>query len=402
MCSSTPAVRLCFAILLAVPLGGAITSRAVAEGLPPGTQFTPLAASVLTEPMPVEGTDGMFHLAYELLLTNTTPLKVDVTMVQISDARTHQVLLTLTGSTLVANMDRLVAGIVSSPSTTIGGSAVGVVWLDVHVGSRARVPRVLEHRVVASLGGTVSDAVVARIPIKRRAAIVLGPPVSAGTWLASEGCCSDDTHHRRGVAPVNGELLVPQRFAIDWFLLDDQHRTWIGDPAVLTSYLSYGKRVIAAASGTVVDAQDGLPDQHPPEPPPVPPIEDTLGNHVTIKVRPGLFLLYGHLQPGSVRVRKGRRVRRGQILGLIGSSGNSTTPHLHFQVITTPTFFPTDSTPFRFARFELVGQVTERIWDDNLGLQPTGMLPVAPAQDPGRRRREMPLDRNVVVFPSGR
>jgi len=348
--------------------------------------------------MPVEGTDGVFHLAYELLLTNTTPIDADVTTVQVRDARTHQVLLTLTGPTLTANMDRLLAGIVSSPSTTIGGSSVGIVWLDVHVGSRARVPRALEHRVVATLAGTESDAIVARIPINRRAAIVLAPPVSAGTWLASEGCCSDDTHHRRGVAPVNGELLVPQRFAIDWFAVDDQHRTWIGDPAAVSSYLSYGRRVLAAASGTVVDSQDGLPDQHPPEPPPIPAIEDTVGNHVTIKVRPGLFLLYAHLQPGSVRVRTGQRVRRGRILGLIGNSGNSTTPHLHFQVLTTPTFFPTDSTPFRFVRFDLVGQLTERIWDDNLGLQPTGLLPIAPAQDPGVRRREMPLDRNVIVF----
>src|SRR5262245_4267937 len=299
-----------------VLLGGAIGSPAIAQGIRPGTQFTPLAASVLTEPMPVEGTDGVLHLAYELLLTNTTSVDADVTTVEISDARTHQVLLTLTGPTLAANMDRLLAGIVSSPSTIIGGSAVGIVWLDVHVGSRARVPRVLEHRVVASLGGTGSDAIVARIPIKRRAAIVLGPPVSAGTWLASEGCCSDDTHHRRGVTPVNGELLIPQRFAIDWFAVDDQDRTWIGDPAALSSYLSYGRRVVAAASGTVVDSQDGLPDQQPPEPPPVPPIEETVGNHVTIKVRPGLFLLYGHLQPRSVRVHMGQRVRRGQILGL--------------------------------------------------------------------------------------
>jgi hypothetical protein len=60
------------------------------------------------------------------------------------------------------------------------------------------------------------------------------------------------------------------------------------------------------------------------------------------------------------------------------------------------------ATPFRFAGVDLVGQLTQRIWDDNLGLQPTGVLPIAPAQDPGPRRREMPLDRNVVVFPSVR
>jgi hypothetical protein len=62
----------------------------------------------------------------------------------------------------------------------------------------------------------------------------------------------------------------------------------------------------------------------------------------------------------------------------------------------------TDPTPFRFNRFDLVGQVTERIWDDNIGPQPTGLLPFAPAGQPGRRRREMPLDRNVRSFPAAR
>lgn len=157
--------------------------------------------------------------------------------------------------------------------------------------------------------------------------------------------------------------------------------------------------MIAAAAGTVVDTQNGLPNNPDiPQPPPVPPIQDTVGNHVIVQVAPGMFLLYAHLQSGSLRVHTGERVRRCQVLGLIGSSGNSTTPHLHFQVITTPTFFPTDSPPFAFDRFELRGQVTQRIWDDNLGLQPTGTLPYAPASHPGLRHLEMPLDRNVIRF----
>ncbi|MGP7996792.1 MAG: hypothetical protein ACLPKI_05600 [Streptosporangiaceae bacterium] len=52
-----------------------------------------------------------------------------------------------------------------------------------------------------------------------------------------------------------------------------------------------------------------------------------------------------------------------------------------------------------FRHFDLIGQVAKRIWDDNLGLQPTGVLPFAPARRPGSRVDELPLDRNVVRFP---
>ena len=55
-----------------------------------------------------------------------------------------------------------------------------------------------------------------------------------------------------------------------------------------------------------------------------------------------------------------------------------------------------------FTRFDLVGQVTERIWDDDIGLQPTEVLRFAPERQPGRRRRQMPLDRNVLSFPGAR
>ena len=53
---------------------------------------------------------------------------------------------------------------------------------------------------------------------------------------------------------------MPERFAIDFYLLDDQHRPWVGDPSKLTGYPTYRKPITAAAAGTVVAAQDGLPD----------------------------------------------------------------------------------------------------------------------------------------------
>src|SRR4029450_2729539 len=88
--------------------------------------------------------------------------------------------------------------------------------------------------------------------------VVVGAAVSAGTWHMSEGCCADDTHHRRGFEPVNGVLQVPQRYAIDLFKLDDQHRTWVGDPSKLDSYPSYRQPILSAAAGSLGGGQGGV------------------------------------------------------------------------------------------------------------------------------------------------
>jgi len=61
-----------------------------------------------------------------------------------------------------------------------------------------------------------------------------------------------------------------------------------------------------------------------------------IGNLVTIDHGEGEYSLSLHLKPGSVRVRAGDRVRSGQVIGRLGSSGNSTEPHLHFQVCDAP------------------------------------------------------------------
>ena len=396
-------------IALAAPASAlaAQEDQAAPSGIRSGTAFAALEAQVLTQPQAVLGTDGRRHIAYELVLTGTTSASLKVTRVRVRDAETERPLLTLSGKALASHLTTL--GDTETPlkGGIVGGSESAVVWLDVRLPRRGRLPARLDHVVTGVVQvkggkGPVVTGVLTPVRTERRAPVVLGPPVGGGgTWFASDGCCTNYTHHRWGMLSVNGALAVPQRFAIDLYVLDDQHRSWIGDPSKLANYLTYSRPVIAAADGVVVAATDGFPETtSAPEPPPIPPIDETVGNMVILRISAGLFLLHGHMQPGSVRVRPGQRVKRGDVLGLIGSSGNSSTPHLHFQVDTTPTFFPTDSVPYVFDRFELVGQITERIWDDDLGLQPTPVLPFAPARNPGVRRNEMPLDRNVIVFPA--
>jgi murein DD-endopeptidase MepM/ murein hydrolase activator NlpD len=157
--------------------------------------------------------------------------------------------------------------------------------------------------------------------------------------------------------------------------------------------------VIAAAPGTVVASRNDLPNNpEVPNPGPRPPLDEGVGNFVIEKIAPGVYVLYGHLDPGSVTVKTGEKVSRGRRLGRIGTSGNSVTPHLHFQLLTEPTFFPSDSQPYVFEKFALIGHVPDRIWDDNLGLQPTGQLPVTPASSGGVHSKQLPLDRTLVRF----
>lgn len=387
-------------------------------GIDPGTSFTPVFTQTMTVPTAAEASDGALHLAYELLITDATALPMTIERIEVRDASTQRSLLIKSGTTLRTDLTP-VSGPrgdegTTDPSSskrpgTLGSSETWVVWLDVAVPDRGAVPKRLEHRIAGALqlpGGAPArpfDVVVGAVDTSDVPPPVLMPPVEDGIWYMSEGCCTDDTHHRRGLAPINGTPWVPQRFAIDFFKLDDQQRTWIGDPSKLTSYLSYRQPVVAAAAGTVVRARDGIPNTTSlPEPPTPPKIDQTVGNHVIVEIDPGIHVLYAHFDTGSVKVRVGQQVAAGEMLGLIGSSGNSTTPHLHFQILTTPTYFPSDSRPYVFDQFDLLGRVPDRLWDDNLGLEPTGKLPFVAAAPGGPRNSELPLDRTVVRFGGGR
>jgi hypothetical protein len=358
----------------------------------PGPTFTGLAASFLTHPQPVRGTDGRFHIAYELVLTGATPFAVDVERVEVRDARTHRVLLSLAGPELLSRMNPVgdtPAGVPPDrpaplPSATLlAPSGSAVIWLDVRVQRKADLPAVLEHLVVSSTRPPPGEesirfsSLVGRVAVRAQEPLELGPPVGSGIWVAAEGCCDDPTHHRRGLLAVDGNWVVPQRFAIDWIKLDESHRAWVGDPAQLSSYFSYGEPLIAAADGTVVVARDGVADTPPPDDPPPPPLAGQPGNHVILRIGPGIHLLYAHMKPGSVRVRVGEHVRRGEVLGQLGNSGASATPHLHMQVQIGRSFV-SDGLPFVFDLFQLLGQITDTFWDGDLGLRPDGTADFCP------------------------
>ena len=72
------------------------------------------------------------------------------------------------------------------------------------------------------------------------------------------------------------------------------------------------------------------------------------GNYVIIMHDNGLFTLYAHGQAGSIRVSEGQRVKQGQQIMNVGSTGNSTGPHLHFEVRLSPGTYDCRTNPMNY------------------------------------------------------
>jgi murein DD-endopeptidase MepM/ murein hydrolase activator NlpD len=117
------------------------------------------------------------------------------------------------------------------------------------------------------------------------------------------------------------------------------------------------------------------------------------GNDVVVDLGGGKFAFYAHLQPHSLRVRVGDRVQRGQVLGLVGNSGNSTAPHLHFQISDGPQIATADSLPYEFAHFSSPGTVT----DEDALL--SGRITAVGPRLAGAHHDQLPLNLEVVNFP---
>ena len=159
------------------------------------------------------------------------------------------------------------------------------------------------------------------------------PPLRGDNWLAGNGP-SNSSGHRRALIPIDGRARIAQRFAIDWVRLNADGRTFTGDAKNNKNYRAYGSDALAVADGTVTEVKDGIPENVPGENSRAVPItlETVGGNHVILDIGHGRYAFYAHLQPGSLKVKLGDHVKRGQVLGLVGNSGNSTEPHLHFHL----------------------------------------------------------------------
>ncbi len=353
MGNGRPGVVAALAVLVAM---GATTGLAPGAAGAPARQAAAavqVEVQVLQNPSPfVAG--GRAHLLYELHVTNFQRAPLTLSAIEVAPADAGAAPLALFEGAELADMV-VPVGATERPVDPLA-LAPGVrhlVFLALDFASMAEVPAALAHRLLFE--PTAADAppgvsVLPRVPVLSLVPAPVGPPVYGDGWAAINGA-SNTSNHRRTPLVVNGHLYFAQRYAVDLVQVDREGWPYRGDPARNESWLGYGAELLAVADGVVIEVRDGIPENVPGEPPVVPINLDTVaGNYVVLDIGNGRYAGYAHLIPGSLRVQPGDLVRRGQVLGRLGNSGNSTAPHLHFHITAGPSFLEADGVPYAFER----------------------------------------------------
>ena len=342
------------------------------------TTATEQPSAILVQPIHdaqvVPGDDGKDHVEYELMVVNVYFEPVTLTSVTVLDSAGKE-LGRIDGDTLAAATQALLT---RAPTPEIAPSAAVAVDVDLALEPGTAPERVthridyaapdLKRAVIIDIGDTVVHG--PEVAIDRRAPIVIAPPLAGDGWFVSNGCCSPNVHRDLRLAINGARIGTPETFAIDWSHVKND-RIYDGDGSQNEQHYAFGADILAVADATVVIVQDGEPEQVPNVKLVPQTSTELAGNLVVLELEPNVFAAYVHLQPGSITVKVGDKVKVGQHLAHLGNSGSSSGPHLHFGLLDQANLFTGRSLPYVLQQFTLVGTVNfETSTGDHLVIAP--------------------------------
>ncbi len=162
-----------------------------------------------------------------------------------------------------------------------------------------------------------------------------------GEWAVINGGISEETSH--------SWELPTQRYAYDFLMIDENANTSVDDSLSLNSFYCYDEEILSPADGVVVEVRDGEADSVITSPRRAScKAKDIRGNYIIIEHAEGEYSTLAHLKAGSIIAGVGDEVVRGQVIGRCGNSGNSSEPHLHFQISTGIDFYEVAGLPIEF------------------------------------------------------
>jgi hypothetical protein len=222
------------------------------------------------------------------------------------------------------------------------------------------VPVTISHQfvfrdTVANQELTIEGAIFS--PRKNEAPVVISSPMKGSGWVNINQSTSD--YHFYKMLFFEGQIYRSEIYAFDNLQFnDDLSEIYEGDPRVNDSYFNYKDTLYAVEDGTIIALVDGLPENDGDS---VTVVFNTFleqaGNYLSLDIGGGFVASYMHIVPNSFFVSLGDVVKDGDPLALLGNSGHSTMPHLHFQVCDGPDIIRSEGVPFVLKKYTKIGDV---------------------------------------------
>lgn len=160
-------------------------------------------------------------------------------------------------------------------------------------------------------------------------------------WTVVNGGVNKDLSHSWSI--------LPQRYAYDFIIVDDNGKSSLDDRSSVHSYYCYGKDIIAPADGVIVNLIDKYTDSFVDGKNGYCNANRIEGNSIVIKHNDSEYSTIAHILRGSFKVKVGDTVKQGEVIAKCGNTGNSSEPHIHFQLQSGKNFFLSAGLPIAFS-----------------------------------------------------
>ncbi|PSL50351.1 peptidase M23-like protein [Chitinophaga niastensis] len=337
--------------------------------------------------------NGKHTLFYEIFLTNFSALPLQLMQLEILTAEDTVSINFISGDEIARRlyMPGTKPGAVGNPVLPPG--RVAVLYIEATI-SGNKMPGGIIHRLMFkdANDSTSPECRVygAATRLENKPVLVLGAPLVGGPWTAIYDP-SWERGHRRMIFTREGVARIPGRYAIDFVKLDNHANFTAGNPDPVKNWFGYGADVLAVADGVISSVNNSFPESAMVSGLPAYAAEQATGNYISLKISADAYVFYEHLQPGSISVKPGQRVKKGDVIGRLGFTGQSTGPHLHLHVANANAPLRAEGLPFVFEKFKVSGAYPNL---ENFGKESWQPL------DGGEKevRKEHPASNSVIVF----
>jgi hypothetical protein len=146
-----------------------------------------------------------------------------------------------------------------------------------------------------------------------------------------------------------------QRNAYDFVIKNEQAKSFKTNGRGNEDYYCFGKPIYAPCDGRIVASIDTVHDNNPGDMNPA----QLTGNTLLIQTRRKEYILLAHFKQYGVLVKTGQKIKKGQLIGYCGNSGNSSEPHLHMHVMDGPSLSQATGIKCTFEKLWVNGQLKQ-------------------------------------------